>query len=261
MDAIVQALSGLMLTSGAAHEGPVRVGVPFADLVAPLFGVIGILSALNQRQRTGTGQFVDVSMLGALTALVANEPFELLERCGVPARTGSTVPRLAPFGVYPTRDGSIAICAPTEVFARGVFAAIGLPDLTGNGKFATRDARVENVGELNTLIERYTSTKPTDELVATFERHGGPVAPVRAPADAVRDVRVQKRGETVELAHRRYGSVDGLIGTGVPIVFSDAITGFAEPAPALGEHNDFVYGQLLGYTQERIRDLKNSGAI
>ena len=98
MDAIIQALSGVMLTSGGPDDPPVRIGVPFADLNAPLFGVIGVLAAIHQAQRTGIGQHVDVSMLGVMTMMVSGEPFDLLERCGVPQRTGLTVPRLAPFG-------------------------------------------------------------------------------------------------------------------------------------------------------------------
>ncbi len=115
MDAIIQALSGVMLTSGEPDDPPVRVGVPFADLCAPLFGVIGILAALHQAKNTGTGQHVDISMLGALTMMVACESYDVLERCGVPLRTGQTVPRLAPFGIYPTRDGFVAVCAPTDL--------------------------------------------------------------------------------------------------------------------------------------------------
>ena len=142
MDAIIQALSGAMMTSGAAGDPPVRVGVPFADLCTPLFGVIGLLAALHQAQRTSEGQHIDVSMLGVMTSMVASEPFDLLERCGVPQRTGQTVPRLAPFGVYATANGYVAICAPTEVFASSLFHAIGRPELCEDERFRTRDARV-----------------------------------------------------------------------------------------------------------------------
>ena len=102
MDAIVQALSGLMYTSGNEGDPPVRVGVPFGDMLAPLFAVIGILAALHQRSVTGRGQEVDISMLGVLTNFVSCEPLELLEKCGVPQRTGLGVPRLAPFGFSPS---------------------------------------------------------------------------------------------------------------------------------------------------------------
>src|SRR5690606_32577083 len=129
MDSIIQALSGLMMTSGVPGDPPVGVGVPVADLLAPVFAVTGVLAALRQREATGEGQRVDVSMLGVLTSLVAAEPFDLLEACGLPQRTGRMVPRLAPFGVYQSADGYIALCAPTEQFARGVFAAMQRPDL------------------------------------------------------------------------------------------------------------------------------------
>jgi crotonobetainyl-CoA:carnitine CoA-transferase CaiB-like acyl-CoA transferase len=141
MDNIIQALSGLMMTSGTPEDPPVRVGVPVADLIAPVFGVVGILAALRQREASGVGQHVDVSMLGVLTSLVAAEPFDLLEACGLPQRTGRVVPRLTPFGIYESADGYVAICAPTEQFARGVFAAIGHPEFEHDARFATRDAR------------------------------------------------------------------------------------------------------------------------
>ena len=161
MDSIIQALSGLMMTSGAPADPPVRVGVPFADLVAPVFAVVGLLAALRQRDATGVGQQVDVSMLGVLTSLVAAEPFDLLEACGLPQRTGRMVPRLTPFGVYRSADGYISICAPTEQFARGVFAAIGRPDLENDPRFATRDARVANMDAVNGVIEDFTRGLPT----------------------------------------------------------------------------------------------------
>ncbi len=261
MDAIIQALSGVMLTSGGPQDPPVRVGVPFADLCAPLFGVIGVLSALHQARRSGVGQHVDVSMLGVMTMLVAGEPFDLLERCGVPQRTGLTVPRLAPFGIYPTSDGFVAICAPTETFARSVFTALGQPELMGDPRFSSRDARVKNVAELNTLIERFTNARSTAEAVALLEAAGAPCAEVRGPEAAVRDPRVVARGETVPLAHPKFGFVEDVYGMGIPIKFSAASAGFNQPPPELGQHNDFVYGGILGYSRKQLSDLKTRGVI
>lgn len=261
MDTIIQALSGLMMTSGEPGDGPVRVGVPVADMVAPLFGVIGILAALQQRERTGVGQQVDVSMLGALTSMVAGEPFDLLEQCGIPQRTGRMVPRLAPFGVYRTLDGWIAICAPTEAFARGVFAAMRQPELEADQRFATRDARVANVEALNDLLESFTAARRSADLIDLFDRHGVPAADVRSPRDAVRDPRVVQRGETVPLDHPQHGRVADMIGQGVPIVFSAGATGFDRPAPAIGEHNDVVYRDLLGYSRDAIASLRADDVI
>src|SRR5678815_5368368 len=168
-DSIIQALSGLMMTSGAPGDPPVRVGVPMADLLAPVFGVIGILAALRQREINGAGQQVDVSMLGVLTSLVAAEPFDLLEACGMPQRTGRMVPRLTPFGIYQSADSHVAICAPSEQFARGVFAAIGRPEFENDPRYATREARVVHVDELNAAIEAFTRTRPSSALVPLLE--------------------------------------------------------------------------------------------
>ena len=261
MDSIVQALSGLMMTSGEPDDPPVRVGVPFADLCAPVFAVVGILAALRQRELTGVGRHVDVSMLGVLTSLVAAEPFDLLESCGVPQRTGRMVPRLTPFGVYESADGYLAICAPTDQFARGVFSAIGRAELEHDPRFATRDARVANKEAINRELEIFTRGRPAAELVALFEQHGVPAAQVRTPGEAVRDPRVLARAETVPLEHPELGRVTDLVGPGVPIRFSGTSVGATRPAPAVGQDNALVYGQWLGYSGDEIERLRAAGNI
>ena len=261
MDSIIQALSGLMMTSGAPGDPPVRVGVPVADLLTPVFGVIGILAALRQREISGAGQQVDVSMLGVLTSLVAAEPFDLLEACGMPQRTGLMVPRLTPFGIYESADSYVAICAPSEQFARGVFAAIGRPEFETDPRFATRDARVVHVNELNAHIEAFTRTLPTEVLVPLLEQHGVPAAAVRSPADAVRDPRVQARGETVQLEHPQFGRVADVVGMGIPITFSETPATCLRPAPAVGQDNALVYGEWLGYGPARVEQLRADGII
>ena len=261
MDSIIQALSGLMMTSGSPADPPVRVGVPVADLLAPVFGVVGILAALRHRETTGLGQQVDVSMLGVLTSLVAAEPFDLLEACGMPQRTGRMVPRLTPFGVYQSADSHVAICAPSEQFARGVFTAIGHPEFETDPRFATRDARVAHVDELNAHIEEFTRKVPAAALVELLEHHGVPAAEVRSPADAVRDPRVRARGETVALDHPQFGHVADVVGMGVPITFSDSPRTPLRPAPSVGQDNALVYGEWLGYGPEAVDKLRADGII
>jgi crotonobetainyl-CoA:carnitine CoA-transferase CaiB-like acyl-CoA transferase len=223
--------------------------------------VVGILAALRQREATGTGQHVDVSMLGVLTSLVAAEPFDLLEACGLPQRTGRVVPRLTPFGVYESADGHVAICAPTEQFARGVFAAIGHAEFEHDPRFATRDARVAHVTEMNGHIEAFTRTRQTAELLPLLERHRVPAAEVRSPREAVRDQRVQSRGETVPLEHPEFGRVADVVGMGVPITFSDASVGCMRPAPSVGQDNALVYGDWLGYGSAGVEQLQSAGII
>jgi len=261
MDAIIQALSGFMMTSGGPSDPPIRVGVPMADMCAPLFGVIGVLAALMQARRTGIGQHVDVSMLGVMTMMVSGEPFDMLERLGVPQRTGLSVPRLAPFGTYPTRDGFVSICAPMEVFARALFEAIGKPELNSDPRFATRDQRVVHVQEVDRILEEFTRPRTTSEVLLILEHGGVPAAEVRDTEHAVRDPRVVARRETVKLEHPKYGEVADVYGMGLPLTFSNATVGFDQPPPGVGEHNDAVYGGLLGYSAGRIRELRRAGVI
>ena len=261
MDTIFQALSGLMTTPGSDGDRPVRNAVPFGDLVGPLFGVIGTVSALYMRERTGRGQHVDVALLGALTSLVATEPWDTMERAGIRMRTGNVVPRLAPFGIFETRDGYVALCAPTDAFALGVFEALGRPELAADERYSTRDRRVANAAELHTLIASWAAPLSTAEATALLDGRGVPAAVVRDTATAVRDPRALGRGETVQLAHPELGPVDELYGSGFPVRFSAARAGYETPSPRLGEHTDFVLGGLLGYAPDRIAALRDAGAI
>jgi crotonobetainyl-CoA:carnitine CoA-transferase CaiB-like acyl-CoA transferase len=171
------------------------------------------------------------------------------------------VPRLTPFGIYESADSHVAICAPTEQFARGVFAAIGHPEFETDPRFSTRDARVVHVDELNAHIEAFTRTVPTAALVPLLEGHGVPAAEVRSPKDAVRDPRVQARGETVPLDHPQFGHVADVIGMGVPITFSDAPSPHLRPAPSVGQDNALVYGEWLGYGPAGVEKLRADGII
>ena len=204
-----------MMTSGAPADPPVRVGVPFADLVAPVFAVVGILAALRQRDVTGVGQHVDVSMLGVLTSLVAAEPFDLLEACGLPQRTGRMVPRLTPFGVYESADGYLAICAPTEQFARGVFAAMGRPDL--RIRPSLRDARrARREHGRDECLHRGFHARPADRRARTAARAA--MACPRRPF-ARRPMRCATRAcsravKHMPIEHPEFGRVADVIGPG-----------------------------------------------
>ncbi len=259
MDTIFQALSGLMTVSGNEGDPPVRSGIPFGDMTGPLFAVIGTLAALHQRARTGRGQFVDVSLVGALTSMVATEPFDKLEELGVPTRTGNTVPRLAPFGIFATNDGSIAICAPTDEMAHGVLRVVGLS--VEDERFATRDARVANWVELHDAIGRWTAAGTTRSCLAALDEARAPAAEVRSTHEAVRDPDRLAQGDTAQLVHPTLGPVDDLYGSGLPIRFSAAEAGFDRPPPGLGEHNDLVLGGLLGRTPDELAALRAERVI
>lgn len=262
MDIIIQALSGAMFASGGHNEPPVRIGIPIADMLAPVFAVIGILSALEQRHRTGEGQHIDVSMLGALTSFVAIENWSAMAAAGMQARTGLTVQRLSPFGVFECADGYVAVVAVHEKLAQGLFRAMGKPELGREARFANRDSRVANATVLEALINDWSRTLQTHEVVAKLEAEGVPVAPVRHPEDALVDPRVVARHETMEMAHPTYDTHIDLRTAGIPIVFSGAKTGFDDVMPVLvGQHSDDILARHLGYSADRIAALRADGVI
>ncbi|WP_395650043.1 CaiB/BaiF CoA transferase family protein [Brevundimonas sp.] len=262
MDVLIQALSGAMYTSGEEGTPPVRIGIPMADMLAPVFGVIGILAALQHREKTGFGQFVDVSMLGALTSFVAIENWRAMEMAGMSGRTGLTVHRLSPFGVFRCADGYVAIVAVHEGLARALFRIMGEPGFQDDPRYNSRDGRVANAVGLEAQIEAWTSTLPTAEVVRLLEAEGVPVAPVRHPSEGMLDPRVVARGETMPVKHPRYDTDESLRTVGVPIQFSECRTGFDDVLPVeIGQHNASVYGETLGYSAERLEQLRAAGTI
>lgn len=261
MDTVVQALSGLMMTSGEADDEPLRVGVPFGDLSAPLYAVIGTLAALMQARQTGQGQHVDVSLLGALTAMVAAEPFEVMRRMGQQTRTGNAMPRLAPFGVFRARDGHVAICAPTDVQAGLLFDAMERSELKADARFGDRNGRVRHSGDLHDAVAAWVATLSTDEVVRRLDCAGVPSGRVRDPGEAVRDPRTLSRGETVVLEHPRFGAVGDVVVGGLPIRMSGSHTGFDRPAPTLGQHTASILGELLQLDEAHLRELAADGVI
>lgn len=260
MDTVIQALSGVMLASGAPTDGPIRVGVPMADVLAPIWGVIGILAALQRRHATGSGDHVDVSMLGVLTSLVATEDWSALEQLGQPLRTGRTMPRLAPFGVYRCADGWLALVAPQDKLAESLFTVMGRPELLRDPRFATRDARVHHDAELTVEIESWMAGVSVEEARASLHAAGVPVAPVRSPQEAVHDPRVTEREETIPVEHPTLGTIGELRTAGIPIRMAESQIGFGSLAPRLGEHTAEILTEA-GYSDERRAQLHADGVI
>jgi formyl-CoA transferase len=261
MDLIVQALSGVMEATGMPDGPPTRIGIPLGDLAAPLYALSGIMAALLHRERTGVGQRVSVSMLDSLVSLVAAEQFERLEQPGSSARTGNYYDRFAPFGIYPAKDGHVAICAPRNTWASKVFEAMGRQELTDDVRFVDRSARMRNSDELNALIGAWTRQHSKADIVqALFRERGVPCAEVRGPREALKDEHVRSRGSVTSLVNPNNGE-EFSTGLGIPIVFSECATGLAASAPELGENNEEIFGGLLQIDRQRIEELKRKKVV
>lgn len=261
MDIIVQALSGIMEVTGFADGPPTRCGLPIADMVAPMYAVNGILAALIHRGRTGVGQHVQVSMLDCLASWVAEEHFDVMGQAGYPMRSGNFHDRLAPFGVYHTLDGHIAIVAFHPDWMRGLLDAVGRPELIDDPRFAQRGPRMRHAAELDAIIEAWTRQRSSAEAIEELGRKRGvPCAPVRTPQQMLDDRRLHESGAILELSHPRTGPT-GAVGMGLPIRFSATPSQFDEPAMALGGANAQVYGQWLGLDQEDLERLHQQGIV
>ncbi|MEM5428031.1 CoA transferase [Cupriavidus oxalaticus] len=261
MDIIVQALSGLMEVTGYADGPPTRCGLPIADLVAPMYAVNGILAALLHRGRTGEGQRVQVSMLDCLASWVAEEHFDVMGRAGYPSRTGNYHDRLAPFGVYPTRDGHVAVVAFQPDWMRGLLEAMDQAALLDDPRFSSRGPRMRNASALNEAIAAWTRQRSTAEVVSELlDKRGVPCAPVRKPDEVLHDQRLHDSGALMRLAHPELGQVDA-VGMGLPIRFSATPSQFDKPAMALGGANEEVYGGLLKLSQDEIDALREEGVV
>jgi len=255
MDIIVQALSGVMEATGDVDGPPTRSGIPLGDLVAPMFALSGILAAVVHRQRTGQGQKVTVSMLDALVSCVAAEQFERLQQPGTTPRTGNHYDRFAPFGIYPARDGYVAIGAPRDEWAQCVFEAMGCPEMIEDERFRSRSARMLHSHELNARIVEWTRRHTRAEVVRMlFAERGVPCSEVRGPLEALADPHVRARGAVAPLCDPRTGEVFAM-GVGVPITMSACSTQLPSTVPSLGEHNREILGELLHLKPEMLDEL------
>jgi crotonobetainyl-CoA:carnitine CoA-transferase CaiB-like acyl-CoA transferase len=261
MDVVIQALSGIMEATGMRDGPPMRWGLPIADLIAPMFAVHGVLAALIHRGRTGEGQQVKVSMLDCLASLLAEEHFDVMSAAGYPLRSGNFHDRLAPFGVYPTRDGHVAIVAFSKEWMAGLVDAMGQPHLADDPRFSNRGIRMKHASELNALIEAWTFDRSSDEVVRELhERRNVPCVRVRTPLQVLHDPLLHSSGALMKLSHPKLGSISA-IGMGLPIQFSRTPSQFDRPATDLGSANADIYGGMLGMSAEEIAGLRSDGVI
>lgn len=261
MDITVQALSGLMDTTGFADGPPLRVGIPISDLLAPLYAVIGVQAALRQRDTTGEGQHVSVSMLECLSSLLAFEHFDVFQANGFPPRSGNHHTRLTPFGVYRTEDGHVSIAAPSDLWTRQIFEAVGQPDLIKDPRFATRGPRAVNANILNSIIEDWTSRHSTATVIDELQvKRGIPCVKVRTALETLSDAALFEAGTFQKLEHPTDGEIDA-VGAGVPIHMSESQVGLNRPAVALGADNESVYSSLLGMSSVDLARLKENEII
>jgi len=206
-DAIAQARSGIMSVTGEAAGPPVRVGVSSADLVAGMWAVIGILAALRERDRSGSGQWVNISLLdGSVSWLtyVASGYFATGTR---PPRYGSAHPTIAPYQGFATKDGDLMLAVGNDAIWRRFAPVAGLADLLEDPRFTTNPLRVEHRDELLPLVADAMAARTSVEWVEVLDAAGVPVGPIQTVDEVVTDPQVRARGMVGEVKHPTAGTV------------------------------------------------------
>ncbi len=260
-DLVVQAMSGVMAITGEEGGPPMRCGFLLGDQSSALFATVGILSAFIERQRTGKGRAIDVSMQAGLFAMIMDDAWELVLGEGLPVRTGNRIARLAPFSVYAAQDGYVVICTASDEQWQNVLRAMGREDLKEDSRYRTSASRVKNVREVEALIGNWMREKSTQATLNELRKNRVPCSPVQEIQDVLQDPQLKHRGMMVDLAHPVYGKIRGVTGAGFPVQYSEMKVQYDHPAPRLGEHNEEIYSGLLGYDQEKISQLKQEGII
>lgn len=256
---IGEAMGGWRAIVGDPDRPPSRMGVSIGDSLAATYGCMGALAALHARERTGKGQVVDSALYEAVLQVMESLVPEYMVSGHVRRRTGSILEGIAPSNVYQCSDGEYLIGANQDaVFAR-LCQAMGRPELATDPRYVSHVARGQHQKELDDLIEAWTKTLTVAEVEALMVEHSVPAGRIYGAADMLEDEHFKAREALVEVDSPRWGRF--AMQNSFPKL-SDTPSAIRSLAPqSIGEHNDEIYGQLLGMDQQTIDNLKAAGAI
>ena len=234
-----------------------RVGVSSADLAAGMWATIGILAALHEKQRTGLGQWVDISLLDGSVAWLTYVASGYFASGETPRRYGSAHPTIAPYQAFASSDGHVMVAVGNDGLWKAFASAIERDDLLGEERFATNWARVENRDVLVPLIQDVMLTRTTEDWVHRLNAAGVPAGPIQTVGQAVQDPQIIARGMVLEMQHPTAGKVNTV---GCPIRLTRTPASLRMPPPLLGQQTDeILFG--LGYDSADIVALNAKGTV
>ncbi len=258
-DIIGQAMSGMMSTTGWPGTPPTRTGAPIGDTEAGMNCAIGILAALYNREFTGLGQQVDIALVDSMVSSLITINMRYLNGNLLPERTGNRYENSYPYDSFKTKDGYAVLAAPYDNLWAKVCKRMGRPECATAPGMDTLDHRITNHKKIKEIIEEWSTTITTDEFVRVLQEEGLAVSPILTLDQVAEDPHIcGARNMFVEIDHPVAGKVRI---TNDAIKLSDTPTTVRFPSPTLGQHNEEILSNMLGYSPDKIADLKTRGVI
>jgi crotonobetainyl-CoA:carnitine CoA-transferase CaiB-like acyl-CoA transferase len=261
-DAMIQGMGGLMSITGVPDgepgAGPQKVGVAVADLMCGMYAVAATLAALHERDRSGTGQYIDLSLLDTQVAWLANQNLNYLVSGQAPRRQGTAHPNIVPYQAFATSDGYLMLAVGNDAqFARFCVVA-GLEALAADPRFVTNRQRVANRHDLLPQLARVLRIGSTRDWLVALRDAQVPCGPINDLAQVFAEPQVRHRGLRIDLPHPVAGSVPGVRN---PVLFSRSTLEYERAPPLLGADTEEVLRARLGLSESRITELRARGVI
>jgi CoA:oxalate CoA-transferase len=260
-DLMVQAASGLMSITGEPDGVPCKTGSSLTDGIAGSLALSGILAALYQRESTGRGQLVDVSMVECLLSLMLDEPLDCYDDLGLELRQGNRIMRFSPFNSYPTLNSSLVLGAATERDWHSLLTVMERQDLISSPGFCDPAWRIQNNGLVDEIVGEWTRELTTQDALERLSSQDIPCAPIRDARKLDEWEHLRDRGFLQNVKHPDLPQAEGPLAPAFPLRFSGAETEYKAPARFAGEHNREIFNDELGLDLTELDALKRDGVI
>ncbi len=257
-DIVLQAMSGAMSVNGEPGGLPTKLGIPLGDLIGGINGPIAILGALHERNQTGKGRLIDISLMDGMMGMLGYLAQLAFFTGEDPKPVGSQHPNLVPYGAFPAKDGSIIVACLTNNFWGRICKALAMPEMEHDERYNSIEKRRNARSEVNALVSAFTEQYTVDELVELFTEHQVPHAPILGITEALAQPQAKARNMVVETEHKTLGKI--------PIVnrsikFPGAGQEIPTAPPVLGQDTDAVLADLLALDEHQIAALRNKNIV